>query len=169
MPSGSPHNGDSRGRLCAPACLSGLEMYALCNMLVLLKPRNFMTHPTAQGNGSCDHTWRKETQVTPLMQGYQQPREEPSLARSGTYAQNVSKNAEFKRLAEMQVLCPNISRRTWSPRAPMAARAVGLRRLQCRGASQHVALDRTGVCSGFSNCTCVHSWGWAHTPATQRK
>ena len=109
-------------------------MYALRNMLVL-HARNFMTHPTAQGSGSCDHTWRKETQVTPLMQGYQQPREEPSLARSGTYAQNVSKNAEFKRLSEMQVLYPNISKRTWSPRAPMAAREVGFRRLQCRGAS----------------------------------
>ena len=56
MPSGSPYSGGSRGRLCAPACLSSLEMYVLCNMPVLLKPRNFKMHPTAQGSGSCDRT-----------------------------------------------------------------------------------------------------------------
>ena len=68
---------------------------------------------------------KKQTQVMPLMQGHQQSREKPSVAHRGTYAQNVSKNAEFKRLAEMQVLYPNISRRTWSPRAPMTAPEVG--------------------------------------------
>ena len=56
-PSGSPPV-VAPGAGCVPACLSSLETYVLRNMPVLLKPRNFMTHPTAQGSGSCGRTSR---------------------------------------------------------------------------------------------------------------